>query len=367
MCDTHARGARRRARRRATPRATSTRAMSRAFDLGALARALPRKTSACVNLLLAVANMRENDLETYAKNVDAAIEAYGDRAIVSMKFNTLRGRGLTLLTEAVRCRKVEFVRLLLTRYDADPTTAALARDGCALSSALESREGFEVLINGGVEAWLGAESLEGYVERKRPDLRDALRARRAEQLAAVRGRRLMEVEEKSVSISREESVSQSTIPYDAHVATTEVALPLTSEETGNSETTSTRGDEAEATSSARKEEVTLAEIRRIKESLAEMELRILQIEREEMNAHELRRIEGELVALIDELDALFEGQQAPKIVSTYRRGAIQSILQLLEQVDKLFRVVGGDEAPDEARDTESSSTRDTDSSAEYNM
>ncbi|OUS47083.1 hypothetical protein BE221DRAFT_48559, partial [Ostreococcus tauri] len=87
------------------------------------------KTSACVNLLLAVANMRENDLETYAKNVDAAIEAYGDRAIVSMKFNTLRGRGLTLLTEAVRCRKVEFVRLLLTRYDADPTTAALARDG----------------------------------------------------------------------------------------------------------------------------------------------------------------------------------------------------------------------------------------------
>ena len=111
--------------------------------------------------------------------------------------------------------------------------------------------------------------------------------------------------------------------------------------------------------------MTLAEIRRIKESLAEMELRILQIEREEMNAHELRRIEGELVALIDELDALFEGQQAPKIVSTYRRGAIQSILQLLEQVDKLFRVVGGDEAPDEAQDTESSSTRDTDSSAEY--
>ena len=154
------------------------------FDLSSIARALPldraKRASASVNLLLAVADMKRDKRDQFERNLDAAVRVYGGVGVVSLKFNTLNGRGLTMLTEAVKTGKGEFAETLLTRYGADPTAEA---DGaCALAMALAAREAFltfgEILEAHATR--VGFESLEAYVREKYPAGAEALAKRRAE-------------------------------------------------------------------------------------------------------------------------------------------------------------------------------------------
>ena len=73
------------------------------FDLSSIARALPldraKRASASVNLLLAVADMKRDKRDQFERNLDAAVRVYGGVGVVSLKFNTLNGRGLTMLTK----------------------------------------------------------------------------------------------------------------------------------------------------------------------------------------------------------------------------------------------------------------------------
>jgi hypothetical protein len=206
------------------------------FVLTALERALPRRAaaraSASVNLLLAVADMKREKHDAFVANLDSAVRTYGDATIVSMKFNTLRGRALTMLTEAVRTGRARFAATLLTRYRADPTTAA---DGeSALDMILASREAF-AMFGEALEAHArtrhGEGGLEAYVRATRPANADALARRRAE---TTRGRRLGEDDakgrmrtvvraEESVSRASATTMSVETIAYDARTSETTTA------------------------------------------------------------------------------------------------------------------------------------------------
>lgn len=161
------------------------------FNLSALSAALlPKKTSASINLLLAVQDMRRGDLRAFRRNVASAARAYdGDwSAATSIRFSTLSGRGLTLLSEAVGLGKVEFVRALLLDYRVDWNVVVDA-GGDALKKALESKEQFATLIAGEFELRLTPRTFEEYVASERPELTELLRARRAEK---TRGRKLCE-------------------------------------------------------------------------------------------------------------------------------------------------------------------------------
>lgn len=158
------------------------------FNLSTLSAALlPRKTSASVNLLLAVADMKRGDLRAFRRNVESAVRCYSDAA-PSIRFSTLSGRGLTLLSEALGTGRVAFVRALLLDYRVD-WNVPVDSGGDALKRALESKEQFATLIAGEFELRLTPRTLEEYVAERRPELTALLRARRAE---TTRGRKLCE-------------------------------------------------------------------------------------------------------------------------------------------------------------------------------
>ena len=158
------------------------------FNLSTLSAALlPRKTSASVNLLLAVADMKRGDLRAFRRNVESAVRCYSDAA-PSIRFSTLSGRGLTLLSEALGTGRVAFVRALLLDYRVD-WNVPVDSGGDALKRAFESKEQFATLIAGEFELRLTPRTLEEYVAERRPELTALLRARRAE---TTRGRKLCE-------------------------------------------------------------------------------------------------------------------------------------------------------------------------------
>lgn len=158
------------------------------FNLSTLSAALlPRKTSASVNLLLAVADMKRGDLRAFRRNVESAVRCYSDAA-PSIRFSTLSGRGLTLLSEALGTGRVAFVRALLLDYRVD-WNVPVDSGGDALKRAFESKEQFATLIAGEFELRLTPRTLEEYVAERRPELTALLRARRAE---TIRGRKLCE-------------------------------------------------------------------------------------------------------------------------------------------------------------------------------
>ena len=171
------------------------------FNLSALSAALlPKKTSASINLLLAVQDMRRGDLRAFRRNVASAARCYdGDwSAATSIRFSTLSGRGLTLLSEGLGLGKVEFVRALLLDYRVDWNVVVDA-GGDALKKALESKEQFATLIAGEFELRLTPRTFEEYVALERPELTELLRARRAE---TTRGRKLCE------TIARESTTTE---------------------------------------------------------------------------------------------------------------------------------------------------------------
>ena len=158
------------------------------FNLSTLSAALlPRKTSASVNLLLAVADMKRGDLRAFRRNVESAVRCYSDAA-PSIRFSTLSGRGLTLLSDALGTGRVAFVRALLLDYRVD-WNVPVDSGGDALKRAFESKEQFATLIAGEFELRLTPRTLEEYVAERRPELTALLRARRAE---TTRGRKLCE-------------------------------------------------------------------------------------------------------------------------------------------------------------------------------
>lgn len=175
------------------------------FNLSALSAALlPKKTSASINLLLAVQDMRRGDLRAFRRNVASAARCYdGDwSAATSIRFSTLSGRGLTLLSEGLGLGKVEFVRALLLDYRVDWNVVVDA-GGDALKKALESKEQFATLIAGEFELRLTPRTFEEYVALERPELTELLRARRAE---TTRGRKLCE------TIARESTMTEEYAP-----------------------------------------------------------------------------------------------------------------------------------------------------------
>lgn len=318
------------------------------LDLRALGLALPKKTSACVSLLLSVACMKADDERGFCKNCDAAVETFGDASIVSAKFQTLSGRSLTLISEAVGARKARFVRMLLTRYAADATRADAASGmRCALEIALSSDEGYGTLLEGGFLEHIAPEGMEAYVGRVRPDLMDALAARRRT-AERPRGRKLQEVpSDSSTSVSRSLAPSDSdrTIPNDSLEVAHGDSRSAKSDATTDATTASSDEVSSGPSVGLRFEQIALDRIRGIMQELPDFQLRIDRLEEDAAgeDVRELMQIEQQLVHAVDALDELYAeeptGEEPTTLVRRYRRRAIVAIQQLQQQVDDLLRRV----------------------------
>ena len=333
-------------------RGAPARALSIAgVDLSSIARALPldraKRASASVNLLLAVADMKRDKRDQFERNLDAAVRVYGGVGVVSLKFNTLNGRGLTMLTEAVKTGKGEFAETLLTRYGADPTAEA---DGaCALAMALAAREAFltfgEILEAHATR--VGFESLEAYVREKYPAGAEALAKRRAE--TKIRGRSLSEVNEDAASlktVSRVErarsttSSSVETVRYHAlgsGEATTELAMPANAgeESEGESEYSMPTPDSTVVAVEYLRQQIGV--LRELDDRITEIEFADADVDVDEMDRfrHALSAAEDELVESMDDI-YIDHDEALPAIVEEYKRRARESMTRLNDRVSSLL-------------------------------
>jgi len=316
------------------------------LDLRALGLALPKKTSACVSLLLSVSCMKVDDETGFIKNCDAAVETFGDVSIVGAKFQTLSGRSLTLVSEAVGARKPRFVRLLLTRYGADVTRADAASGmRCALDVALASDEGYGTLIGGGFLEHIAPEGIEAYVRRVRPDLMDALAARTRAKEKPTRGRKLMSESSTSVSRSLAPSDSDRTIPNDSLEVSHGDSRSTRSDATTDAATATSEDTSSAQSSEARFEQVALETIRQIWQELPDMHLRLERLEADTLgeDVRDLMQMEQQLDQAVDALDELYV--EAPPdleptmLVRRYRRRAVIAIQDLQRQLEVLLRRV----------------------------
>ena len=321
------------------------------FDLSSIARALPldaaKRASASVNLLLAVADMKRDKRDQFERNLDSAVRVYGDASVVSLKFNTLNGRGLTMLTEAVKTGKRAFAETLLTRYRADPSVEA---DGaCALAMALAARDAF-LMFGEALEAYatnVGFESLEAYVREKYPAGAEALAKRRAE--TRTRGRSLSEVNEDATSlktVSRAEralsttSSSVETVRYHAMgsgEATTELAMPANAgeESEGESEHSMPTPDSTAVAVEYLRQQIRI--LRELDDRITEIEFADADVDVDELDRFRdaLSAAEIELVEVMDDI-YIDHDEALPAIVVEYKRRAGESMTRLNDRVSTLL-------------------------------
>ena len=322
------------------------------FDLSPLRAALPKKTSASLNLLLAVTDMRERNVDQFRKNLRSAIEAFGDASIVSKKFNTLTKRPLSLMTEALGTGRVEFVKVLLLEFNADPNVIVEGRS--ALKRALVEDEGqFRTLMEGGFERYVAPRTLEEYVGEKCPEGLARVQA----WLDASGRREKVVTTKKEVRVGRALSeTSQATLSYGhftesveyAMVESGEVSSEQAAESTIPSSTipsTTTTEAESMAESNDGFEDRVVGIMRNLSNRLFDMEYEICQIECERGSPDDIRLLldlRQSLEAMFAELDALFEGEREENVTRSLRgqrRHMTHRVLAALDRIDQLLESV----------------------------
>lgn len=318
------------------------------FDLSPLRAALPKKTSASLNLLLAVTDMRERNVEQFRKNVRSAIEAFGDASIVSKKFNTLTKRPLSLMTEALGTGRVEFVKVLLLEFNADPNVLVEGRS--ALKRALvEDERQFRTLMEGGFERYVAPRTLEEYVAEKCPEGLSRVNA----WLDARRSREKVVTTKKEVRVGRSlsETSSEATLSYGHVTESVEFATvgsgEVSSERAEESTVPSTTTTEAEGTaeSNNRFQDYALGIMRDRSNSLFDFEFEISQFESARGSPDDIRRLldlRQSLEIMLADLDALFEGEDEENVtrpLRVQRRHMTHRVLAALDRIDQLLESV----------------------------
>ena len=323
------------------------------FDLSPLRAALPKKTSASLNLLLAVTDMRERNVDQFRKNLRSAIEAFGDASIVSKKFNTLTKRPLSLMTEALGTGRVEFVKVLLLEFIADPNVLVEGRS--ALKRALVEDEGqFRTLMEGGFERYVAPRTLEEYVGEKCPEGLARVQA----WLDASGRREKVVTTKKEVRVGRalSETTSEATLSYGqvtesveyATVESGEVSSEQAAESTIPSSTipsTTTTEAESMAESNDGFEDRVVGIMRNLSNRLFDMEYESCQIECERGSPDDIRLLldlRQSLEAMFAELDALFEGEREENVTRSLRgqrRHMTHRVLAALDRIDQLLESV----------------------------
>jgi hypothetical protein len=323
------------------------------FDLSPLRAALPKKTSASLNLLLAVTDMRERNVDQFRKNLRSAIEAFGDASIVSKKFNTLTKRPLSLMTEALGTGRVEFVKVLLLEFNADPNVLVEGRS--ALKRALVEDEGqFRTLMEGGFERYVAPRTLEEYVGEKCPEGLARVQA----WLDASGRREKVVTTKKEVRVGRalSETTSEATLSYGHVTESVEYATvesgEVSSERSAESTIPSTATTEAEGTaeSNNRFEDYALGIMRDLSNRLFDFEFDISRFECERGSPDDIRRLltlEKSLEDMLNkELDPLFESEDERNVTDPLRKQKKDMTLRVvaaLTRVDVLKRSVDGEE------------------------
>lgn len=321
------------------------------FDLSPLRAALPKKTSASLNLLLAVTDMRERNVEQFRKNLRSAIEAFGDASIVSKKFNTLTKRPLSLMTEALGTGRVEFVKILLLEFHADPNVLVDGRS--ALKRALvEDERQFRTLMEAGFERYVAPRTLEEYVAEKCPEGLARVKA----WLDARGSREKVVTTKKEVRVGRSlsETTSEATLSYGhvtesvefATVGSGEVSSEQAAESTVTQEpSTTTTEAEGTAESNNRFEDYALGIMRDRSNSLFDFEFEISQFESERGSPDDIRHLldlRQSLETMLADLDALFEGEDEENVtrpLRAQRRHMTHRVLAALDRIDQLLESV----------------------------
>ena len=317
------------------------------FDLSPLRAALPRKTSASLNLLLAVTDMREGNAERFRKNLRSAIEAFGDGSIVSKKFNTLTKRPLSLLTEALGTGRTAFVKVLLLEFGADPNVVVDGRS--ALKRALvEDEAQFRTLMEAGFERYVAPRTLEDYVGEKCPEGLSRVKA----WLEARRSREKVVTTKKEVRVGR--SLSETTLSYGhvtesvevATVGSGEVSSVRAAESTVTQEpSTTTTEAEGTAESNNRFEDYALGIIREDLIRLTDLELEITRYEIEGNSPDDINRLlsaENSLEEILARLDSLFEGENeetVTRLLRRHRQHATNRVLTACGRIDRLLEPI----------------------------
>jgi hypothetical protein len=321
------------------------------FDLSPLRAALPKKTSASLNLLLAVTDMRERNVDQFRKNLRSAIEAFGDASIVSKKFNTLTKRPLSLMTEALGTGRVEFVKVLLLEFNADPNVLVEGRS--ALKRALVEDEGqFRTLMEGGFERYVAPRTLEEYVGEKCPEGLARVQA----WLDASGRREKVVTTKKEVRVGRalSETTSEATLSYGhvtesvefATVGSGEVSSERAAESTVTQEpSTTTTEAEGTAESDNRFEDYALGIIRGDLIKCTDLELDITRFEIEGNSPDDINRllaVENSLEEILARLDSLFEGQDEENVtilLRRHRQHATNRVLAACGRIDRLLESI----------------------------
>lgn len=320
------------------------------FDLSPLRAALPKKTSASLNLLLAVTDMRERNAEQFRKNLRSAIEAFGDASIVSKKFNTLTKRPLSLMTEALGTGRVEFVKILLLEFNADPNVLVDGRS--ALKRALvEDERQFRTLMEAGFERYVAPRTLEEYVAEKCPEGLSRVKA-----WLDARGSREKVVTTKEVRVGRSlsETSSEATLSYGhvtesvefATVGSGEVSSEQAAESTVTQEpSTTTTEAEGTAESNNRFEDYALGIIREDLIKCTDLELDITRFEIEGKSPddiHRLLAVENSLEEILARLDSLLEGEDEENVtilIRRHRQHATNRVLAACGRIDRLLESI----------------------------
>lgn len=321
------------------------------FDLSPLRAALPKKTSASLNLLLAVTDMRERNAEQFRKNLRSAIEAFGDASIVSKKFNTLTKRPLSLMTEALGTGRVEFVKILLLEFNADPNVLVDGRS--ALKRALvEDERQFRTLMEAGFERYVAPRTLEEYVAEKCPEGLSRVKA----WLDARGSREKVVTTKKEVRVGRSlsETSSEATLSYGhvtesvefATVGSGEVSSEQAAESTVTQEpSTTTTEAEGTAESNNRFEDYACGIMRGHWNTLFDVDFEICRYESERGSPNDIHHLLGlrhSLKDMIDELDALFKGEDEENISDALRetrRNLIDRVEAALDRIDRLLESI----------------------------
>ena len=345
---------------------TDARSAVMAFDLTRLLRALPnQRTRASVDLLLAVSEMKASNMDGFKRALESARRRAGDDDIVSIKFNTLSGRNLTMLTEALSTKKVEFVEALLHEFKVDVSVPVNGKN--VIEFALES-EGFalfDILIKARLQYCLKPkETLEDFVRAIAPSAASRFAAWESQTAPASR-----DFIPLGVPVVNRASVSSgtSTLPYEVREETREVVSyayepeTTTSASVAQSFSPETSGPNAavnDEDGESRRERGALDCIVHIMQEIPGFELEVMRIEggdeseADRLHGGALARllwIENTLSKFMIQLDGLLDGEadRTPELVRRYRKQANAKLASLANSIDNLLaeRLATADDPP----------------------
>ena len=331
------------------------------------------KLASSVDLLLAMSFMKANDIDGFRRALTSARRRGRTtderREIVSMKFNTLSGRNLTALVEAVRTKKVAFVDVLLHEFDVDERVRVNGKNVIEIALESENFELFEVLISARLRERLSVkQTLEDFVRDVAPTASERFAAWR-ERTAGIdrargatvirRSQRRSLIQSNATTLSYDTAVEVSsvhTFAYEPATSSSSVAQSQSPEVTSPQRTT-TGAVEDEAESSGHSEHE-LNFIMLIMQKIPAYELEVMRIEdgdeREAERLHDgavsrLLEIQHCLEDFQLELDGLFDGdaEQTPELVHRYRKRALSRLATVSESIRALIEKLAPT-SPDDA-------------------